>query len=116
MLFIRLPARLQHFLPFFSPANIPEITSIAADPDSTGLVPTRKPKKGKNEELKELSGGLETSHGAWTYFIEVKKSMEFFTSSKKYIFLSLLDPNSANLDPNPVKEKNLDHPATLEIC
>jgi hypothetical protein len=43
MLFIRLPARLQHFLFFFSLANIPEITSIAADQDSTGLVPKKTP-------------------------------------------------------------------------
>jgi hypothetical protein len=51
MLFIRLPARLQHFLFFFSLANIPEITSIA-DPDSTALVQ-------KNQEEKKSEGLME---------------------------------------------------------
>jgi hypothetical protein len=99
-----------------SPTFRNTVTSIVADPDSTG---PKNPKTGKNKGLEELSGGLKTSHGAWTSFIEVLEEFcPIFLSPKKSAhFQFLLDPDSANLDPNLDKEKKpwIRIPTTLEI-
>jgi hypothetical protein len=66
MLLIRLPARLQHFLFFFSLANIPEITSNCGSGfNRAGAQKT--PKREKNEGLQ----CFEKLSGAWTSFTEV---------------------------------------------
>ncbi len=74
MLFIRLPARLRHFLFFFLP-NIPEITSIA-DPDSTGLVQKNQEEKKMKDLWRDLTKVISIGTSPYEPATDLKSSLE----------------------------------------